>query len=89
MKAIRNKIIVSTEGLIEKSESGIIIDTTKKPDRGVVISKGAEVTDEIEEGDVVVFSEYAGKEIKEGEKLWTQSMDLLKSIDAEHRAYIS
>jgi chaperonin GroES len=66
MQAIRNKIIVSIGSTVEKSASGIVVDANKKPDRGVVISKGAEVTDEIEEGDTVVFSEFAGKEIKEG-----------------------
>lgn len=64
MKAIRNKLIVIAEKAVEKSESGIIVDADKKPDRGEVISKGDEVTDEIEIGDTVVFSEYAGKEIK-------------------------
>ncbi|NOR34105.1 MAG: hypothetical protein GQ579_05440 [Bacteroidales bacterium] len=28
-------------------------------------------------------------EIGEGQKLWAQSMDLLKSIDADHRAFVS
>jgi len=28
-------------------------------------------------------------EIGEGQKLWAQSMDLLKSIDSDHRAYVS
>jgi NAD(P)-dependent dehydrogenase (short-subunit alcohol dehydrogenase family) len=28
-------------------------------------------------------------EVGEGEKLWTQSMDLLKSIDADHKAFLS
>jgi chaperonin GroES len=66
MQAIKNKIIVSVGSTVEKSASGIVVDANKKPDRGVVISKGAEVTEEIEAGDTVVFSEYAGKEIKEG-----------------------
>ena len=33
MNAIRNKLIVSVEDTVEKSETGIIIDTDKKPDR--------------------------------------------------------
>lgn len=64
MKAIRNKLIVIVGDTVEKSESGIIVDANKKPDRGIVVSKGDEVTDEIEVGDTIVFSEYAGKEIK-------------------------
>jgi NAD(P)-dependent dehydrogenase (short-subunit alcohol dehydrogenase family) len=28
-------------------------------------------------------------EVGEGEKLWTQSMDLIKSIDADHKAFLS
>ena len=64
MKAIRNKLIVTVGETVERSESGIVVDANKKPDRGEVISKGDEVTDEIEIGDTVVFSEYAGKEIK-------------------------
>lgn len=65
MNAIRNKLIVSVEDTVEKSETGIIIDRDKKPDRGVVVSKGNDVTAEIEIGDVVVFSEYGGKSIQE------------------------
>lgn len=68
MKAIRNKLIVSIVKALDKTESGIVIDANKKPDRGVVISKGDEVTDEISVGDMIVFSEYAGKEIKDGDK---------------------
>ena len=61
MKAINNKIIVEVENTQEKSTSGIIIDPNKKPDRGVVVSIGDEVTSEIKIGSVVIFSEYAGK----------------------------
>ena len=72
MNAIRNKLIVSVVDTVEKSESGIITDQDKKPDRGVVISKGNDVTDEIEIGDVIVFSEYGGKAIQEkGEEFIT------------------
>ena len=28
-------------------------------------------------------------EVGEGEKLWTQSIDLNKSIDADHKAFLS
>jgi len=43
MRAIKNKLIVKVQLEAEKSESGIIVDTEKKPDRGVVTSIGKEV----------------------------------------------
>jgi len=70
MKAIRNKLIVEVQKEVEKSQSGIIVDTEKKPDRGVVISIGSDVTDEIKVGDTVVFSQFAGKEDKVGDKTY-------------------
>lgn len=70
MKAINNKLIVKAEKEVEKSALGIIIDTDKKPDRGIVISKGKEVTDEISVGDLVIFSQFAGKEEKIGDDLF-------------------
>jgi chaperonin GroES len=67
MRAIKNKLIVKVQLEAEKSESGIIVDTEKKPDRGIVTSIGKEVTDEIKVGDTVVFSQFAGKAEKIGE----------------------
>jgi chaperonin GroES len=68
MKAVKNKIIVEVETAQEKSTTGIIIDPNKKPDRGVVVSVGEEVTFEIKVGCTVVFSEYAGKLVTVDEK---------------------
>lgn len=68
MKAVKNKIIVEVETSQEKSTTGIIIDPNKKPDRGVVVSVGEEVTFEIKVGSTIVFSEYAGKLVTVDEK---------------------
>jgi chaperonin GroES len=70
MKAIKNKLIVEVQKEVEKSLSGIIVDTEKKPDRGTIVSVGKEVTDELSVGDTVVFSQFAGKEEKVGDKIY-------------------
>jgi chaperonin GroES len=61
---LKDKIIVAVGDTVEKSESGMIVDANKKPDRGVVVGKGDEVDPRVELGDTVVFNEYAGKDIK-------------------------
>lgn len=68
MKAVKRKLIVKPVEEKEESSTGIISNPDKKPDSGEVISKGELVTDEIPQGSIVYFSEYAGKAVTvEGE----------------------
>ncbi|HOC52456.1 MAG TPA: co-chaperone GroES, partial [Caldisericia bacterium] len=74
LKPIGDKIIVEPEKEEEKTKSGIVLpDTAKeKPQKGKVIAVGpGKILDngqrspmEIKEGDIVIYSKYAGTEIK-------------------------
>ena len=63
MGSILNKIAVEVIQEKETTETGIITGGNKKPDRGIVISKGKDVTPEISLGKTLIFSEYAGKAV--------------------------
>ena len=77
-KPLGNRVVVEPlEGEEQMSAGGIYIpDTAKeKPQEGVVVAAGpgrlsddgARVPMEVEVGDVVIYSKYAGTEYKEGE----------------------
>ena len=63
MEALRRKITVKAERAQQESTTGIKTGEDKKPDRGIVVSKGHLVDANFEEGAMIVFSEYAGKAI--------------------------
>ena len=76
---IGDRIVVKLEENEERTKSGIVLpDTAKeKPQKGKVVAVGSgrlldngkRVELEVKEGDTVVFSKYAGTEIKlDGEK---------------------
>jgi chaperonin GroES len=76
---IGDRIVVKLEENEEKTKSGIVLpDTAKeKPQRGKVVAVGSgrlldngkKAELEVKEGDTVIFSKYAGTEVKlEGEK---------------------
>ncbi len=76
---IGDRIVVKLEENEEKTKSGIVLpDTAKeKPQRGKVVAVGSgrildsgkKVELEVKEGDTVIFSKYAGTEVKlDGEK---------------------
>lgn len=78
LKPIGDKIIVEPEKEEEKTKSGIVLpDTAKeKPQKGKVIAVGpGKILDngqrspmEIKEGEIVIYSKYAGTEIKIDDK---------------------
>ncbi|MGQ9845501.1 MAG: co-chaperone GroES [Caldisericia bacterium] len=78
LKPIGDKIIVEPEKEEEKTKSGIVLpDTAKeKPQKGKVIAVGpGKILDngqrspiEVNEGDIVIYSKYAGTEIKIDDK---------------------
>lgn len=78
LKPIGDKIIVEPEKEEEKTKSGIVLpDTAKeKPQKGKVIAVGpGKILDngqrspiEVKEGDIVIYSKYAGTEVKIDDK---------------------
>ncbi|HOK18505.1 MAG TPA: co-chaperone GroES [Caldisericia bacterium] len=93
LKPIGDKIIVEPEKEEEKTKSGIVLpDTAKeKPQRGKVIAVGpGKILDngqrspmEIKEGDIVIYSKYAGTEIKIDDKeyLILSDRDILSVLE--------
>ncbi len=76
---IRDHLVVKIEEEEEKTKTGIVLpDTAKeKPQKGKVVAvgqgrileNGQKIPLEVKVGDVVIFSKYAGTEVKlEGEK---------------------
>lgn len=68
-KPNEDRVLVVPAPAEEKTASGIIIpDTAKeKPQKGTIVAAGPGKTDEpmfVKEGDVVLYGQYAGNEIK-------------------------
>ncbi|MCX8094842.1 MAG: co-chaperone GroES [Caldisericia bacterium] len=93
LKPIGDKIIVEPEKEEEKTKSGIVLpDTAKeKPQKGKVIAVGpGKVLDngqrspmEVKVGDTVIYSKYAGTEVKieDKEYLILSDRDILAIIE--------
>lgn len=73
IKPLGDRVVIKVKKEEEKTKSGIVLpDTAKeKPQEGTVVAVGSgEVVDgkkvelEVKEGDQVIFSKYAGTEIK-------------------------
>lgn len=69
VKPLADRVIVEPAPAEERTASGIIIpDTAKeKPQRGTVVAAGVGKKDEpmtVKEGDVIMYGQYAGTEIK-------------------------
>lgn len=70
LRPINDNILVKRAQVKDKTAGGIIIPETAKdkPTRGVVISVGnSKLSDELKEGDVVLFSKWAGNTFCEDE----------------------
>lgn len=63
MGSILSKVAVEVSKDVVTTSTGIITQDKTRPDTGKVISKGKDVTDEVNIGDTVFFSEYAGKAV--------------------------
>ncbi|MBW7866801.1 MAG: co-chaperone GroES [Brumimicrobium sp.] len=69
LKPLNDRVLIEPMAAEEKTASGIIIpDTAKdKPVRGTVVAVGKGKKDEpmtVKEGDIVLYGEYSGTEIK-------------------------
>jgi len=72
LKPLGDRIVIKKVEAEEKTKSGIVLPSTAKeqPQMAQVIAIGAEITndekkkDELKVGDKIIFSKYAGTEIK-------------------------
>jgi chaperonin GroES len=91
IKPLADRVIIKALPMEEKTKSGIIMpDTAKeKPQEGKVVAvgpgkmeKGVRVALDVKEGDVVIYSKYAGTEVKyDGEEyLILKEADILAII---------
>ena len=72
MKPLGDRVVLKQQEAEEKTKSGIILpDSAKeKPQAAVVVSVGPDV-DQVKEGDKVIYTEYAGTEVKYQEEEYT------------------
>ena len=72
MKPLGDREVLKQQEAEEKTKSGIILpDSAKeKPQAAVVVSVGPDV-DQVKEGDKVIYTEYAGTEVKYQEEEYT------------------
>ena len=79
IRPLRDKVLVERIEEVKKTAGGIIIpdSASEKPSQGVIKAVGKGKVDsnngkliptEVKVGDVVMFGQYAGNEIKDGEK---------------------
>ncbi|CAK7025063.1 co-chaperone GroES [Tissierella carlieri] len=78
LRPLGDRIVIKKVEVEEKTKSGIVLPSTAKeqPQMAEVVAIGADITndekkkDQIKAGDKVIFSKYAGTEIKvDGEEL--------------------
>lgn len=77
LKPLGNRVVLDISDKEEVSKSGIILTESakEKPSQGLVVAvgegkrtdDGGRLAPEVKEGDTVVFQQYAGTEVKDGE----------------------
>ena len=80
LKTLGNRVIIERKEQEQTTKSGIVLtDSAKeKSNEGIVVAvgtgrvldNGEKVAPEVKEGDRVVFQEYAGSEVKRGDKTY-------------------
>lgn len=80
LKPLGNRVIIERKEQEQTTKSGIVLtDSAKeKSNEGIVVAvgtgrvldNGEKVVPEVKEGDRVVFQEYAGSEVKRGDKTY-------------------
>lgn len=80
LKPLGNRVIIERKEQEQTTKSGIVLtDSAKeKSNEGIVLAvgtgrvldNGEKVAPEVKEGDRVVFQEYAGSEVKRGDKTY-------------------
>jgi len=89
LRPLGDRIVIKKVEVEEKTKSGIVLPSTAKeqPQMAEVVAIGADITndekkkDQIKVGDKVIFSKYAGTEIKvDGEELTILKLSDILSI---------
>ena len=82
IRPLGNKLLLKPIKSAEKTDSGIYLGENDKPLlTGVVISVGRGVSNEVKEGETVVYEQFSGNEI--GEYLLIPEHDLAGAIEEE------
>ena len=84
LKPLGERLVIKKVEVEEKTESGIVLPSTAKeaPSMAIVVAIGDEITNdenkknEVKVGDKVIFSKYAGTEVKvDGEEVTILKLD--------------
>ncbi|PTM53227.1 co-chaperone GroES [Desmospora activa] len=92
IKPLGDRVVLEAIEQEEKTASGIVLPETakEKPQEGKIVAvgtgrfeNGQKVALEVKEGDRVIFSKYAGTEVKVGDKeyLILRESDILAVVD--------
>ncbi|MGA9175396.1 MAG: co-chaperone GroES [Thermoactinomyces sp.] len=93
IKPLGDRVVLEPVEKEEKTASGIVLPETakEKPQEGRIVAvgtgrvdeKGSRIPLEVKEGDLVIFSKYAGTEVKYGEKeyLILRESDILAIVE--------
>ena len=83
LKPLGNRVVLQYQEVEEKTSSGIILpDSAKeKPQIAVVVADSAEM--QVKEGDKVIYSKYAGTEVKldEEEFIIADQKDIIAVVE--------
>ena len=76
LKPLGDRVVLQYQESEEKTQSGIILPDSarEKPEDAVVVAVGPGTDDEkmfVKEGDKVIFTKYAGTEVKLGDEEYT------------------
>ena len=82
---LADRVVLKQSTPEEKTKSGIILtsQTQEKPQQAEVVAVGKEVTMHVKVGDVVIFSKYAGNEVKldDEEYIIVKQSDILAIVE--------
>ena len=80
-----DRVVIKALVAEETTKSGIVLpgQAKEKPQQAEVLAVGKDVSDEIKEGDTVIYSKYAGNEVKiDGEEyIILRQSDILAVIE--------
>lgn len=89
LKPLGDRVVIKKVEVEEKTKSGIVLPSTaqEQPQMAEVVAIGSDITndekkkDEIKVGDKVIFSKYAGTEVKiDGEELTILKLNEILAI---------
>lgn len=79
-----DRLVIKQVVAEETTKSGIVLpgQAKEKPQEATVLAVGKDVSDEIKEGDIVIYSKYAGNNVKldEEEYIIVKEEDILAVV---------